>query len=92
MSAAVRFDPDWLRERFLSGLDRRITQLNALLATGRYEEARLLFHSLAGIGGTYGFPGVTALALEAERLCDRAVTADRAARLRTIVQVLAATN
>jgi hypothetical protein len=92
VSAAVKLDPHWLRERFFSGLERRVGQLNALLAAQRYEEAGLLFHSLAGIGGTYGFPAVTTLALEAERICGRAVTSDRSTRLQSIVEALAATD
>jgi hypothetical protein len=92
VSAAVKFDPHWLRDRFLSGLERRVGRLNDLLAEERYQEAGLLFHSLAGIGGTYGFPAVTTLALEAERICGRAVTTDRAARLQAIVDVLAVTG
>ena len=66
--------PDFLQQRFFAGLERRVAELRTLLDRNAAEDADLeiltrAFHSLAGIGGTYGFPQVTALAREAEHFC-----------------------
>jgi HPt (histidine-containing phosphotransfer) domain-containing protein len=57
-----------LRDRFLTGLERRVGELTAALAANDVETLTRQFHSLAGIGGTYGFPEVTELARRAETL------------------------
>jgi HPt (histidine-containing phosphotransfer) domain-containing protein len=58
-----------LRTRFLSGFQRRVDELHILLASDDLRAAERAFHSLAGIGGTYGFPLVTTLARRAEHHC-----------------------
>lgn len=61
-----------LRARFLSGFQRRIDELQQMLASNDLAGAERAFHSLAGIGGTYGFPEVTTVARRAERHCAKA--------------------
>jgi HPt (histidine-containing phosphotransfer) domain-containing protein len=63
--------PAALRERFLSGLQQRVDEMHAALATGDVQTLARQLHSLAGIGGTYGFMEVTELARKAERLAQR---------------------
>lgn len=69
-----------LQERFVTGLERRVAQLDDCLNTfrqcagGAVSESILDammrgFHSLAGIGGTYGFDEITDLARRGELLC-----------------------
>ena len=36
-----------------------------------------MFHSLAGIGGTYGFPQITDISRRCEQLCDIAIAETR---------------
>lgn len=67
--------PEFLQQRFFAGLERRVVELHALLDRPSLDEMDLetisrAFHSLAGIGGTYGFPLVTAVARDAEHFCD----------------------
>ncbi len=58
--------PEALRQKFLDGLVRRSDTIAALIGTGDADALYRAFHSLAGIGGTYGYPHVTALAREGE--------------------------
>jgi CheY-like chemotaxis protein len=44
----------------------------------RLASIRLEFHGFSGLGGTYGFPEVSALGREGERLCDAATAGDPA--------------
>jgi len=79
-----------LRERFVAGSGERLERIAQLLDlldhdpshAGSLRDLMLQFHGLAGSGSTYGFPRVSALGLEGERLCDacakeKAVPADR---------------
>lgn len=70
-----------LQERFVAGLDRRVAQLSANLATlagsagqssalETVEEMTRGFHSLAGIGGSYGFHQITDVARIGETACE----------------------
>lgn len=61
------------RHRFFPALDLRITRLDLLVGTaasgvftGVLEDLAMGFHSLSGIGGTYGYPRVTEIARAAE--------------------------
>lgn len=85
----------FLREKFFSGLSTRTRDMRAAIdalavsGSGEAEEriARM-FHSLAGIGGTYGFHEITFLAKAGEAasmLGERRGAAARIALLRTIV-------
>ena len=58
--------PEALRQKFLAGLVRRTDELDLLIESRDAEALYRAFHSLAGIGGTYGYPTVTALAREGE--------------------------
>jgi HPt (histidine-containing phosphotransfer) domain-containing protein len=58
--------PEALRQKFLAGLVRRTDELDLLIAANDGEAIYRAFHSLAGIGGTYGYANVTALAREGE--------------------------
>lgn len=89
----------FLRERFATGLSSRVTQMRECIdaVTQRQDpatEATLerLFHSLAGIGGTYGYPEITFLAKAGEDACrldDRRSRAARGALLHAIVDAIA---
>lgn len=70
-----------LKDRFLTGLSRRLERLNenyeVLVRETHAETARPAlhemvrgFHSLAGIGGTYGFPHITDLGTIGELTCE----------------------
>jgi diguanylate cyclase (GGDEF)-like protein len=67
-----------LRERFVRGSVERLERIAQLLDTlerdpadaGVLRDLMIQFHGFAGAGSTYGFPGVSALGSEGERLCD----------------------
>ncbi|HEY0139344.1 MAG TPA: Hpt domain-containing protein [Thermoanaerobaculia bacterium] len=61
--------PHILRAKFTVSLHRRVSELQEMLDQNDLVAAERAFHSLAGIGGTYGFPEVTTLARMAEHLC-----------------------
>lgn len=61
--------PEVLRAKFTVSLYRRIHELQEMLDQNDLIAAERAFHSLAGIGGTYGFPEVTNLARIAELCC-----------------------
>lgn len=87
--------------RFLEGLNRRADELtaysSALQQTEQLDAAMRLFHSIAELGGTFGFHLVTRISRRAETLCARALESgvklsveDRLVVLQTIVQLRAA--
>jgi chemotaxis protein histidine kinase CheA len=60
-----------LQQRFLVGLDRRLADLTMALDGAVDSDALMrMFHSLAGIGGTYGFPQITSISRSCETLCN----------------------
>ena len=67
-----------LRERFMRGSVERLERIAQLLHvierqpadTAALRDLLIQFHGFAGAGSTYGFPGVSALGSEGERLCD----------------------
>jgi diguanylate cyclase (GGDEF)-like protein len=67
-----------LRERFVRGSDDRLTRIEQLLDLLEADPANerclgdlmIQFHGFSGAGSTYGFPRVSALGNEGERLCD----------------------
>ncbi|HEX9983288.1 MAG TPA: Hpt domain-containing protein [Thermoanaerobaculia bacterium] len=79
--------PEYLKTRFLSGLERRTMELYSLIDVGDEDGIYRAFHSLAGIGGTYGFHEVTRLAREGE---EHSATGDRAAMRRIVERITAA--
>jgi HPt (histidine-containing phosphotransfer) domain-containing protein len=59
-----------LQQRFLLGLERRVSDLTTTLRGSADPESLMrMFHSLAGIGGTYGFPRITDISRQCELLC-----------------------
>ena len=59
-----------LQQRFLASLDRRLNEMTDLLSgTVEVEALMRAFHSLAGIGGTYGFPRITDISQRCEAMC-----------------------
>jgi hypothetical protein len=63
-----------LRQRFILGLAKRLPELETLIdSLGEQEESldltKRAFLNLGGIGGMYGFPEVTLLALAAAERC-----------------------
>ena len=66
-----------LHQRFTERLERRIGDLHSHLDRLSAEQDERTtehlmreFHSLAGIGGTYGYPEITELALQGESICN----------------------
>lgn len=67
-----------LRERFMRGSEDRLERIERFLDLLDQDpgDAQVLrdlmiqFHGFSGAGSTYGFPGVSALGAEGERLCD----------------------
>lgn len=67
-----------LRSRFLEGAERRLTEMTVELdGTAGADVLMLMFHSLAGIGGTYGFPRVSEISHTCEILCAAAMEETR---------------
>lgn len=67
-----------LQELFLGRLERRLSEASALI-DGDADPDRLMrmFHSLAGIAGTYGFQRITDISRDCELLCLSAIDAGR---------------
>lgn len=67
-----------LRERFVRGSDDRLARIEELLALLEADpggervlrDLMIQFHGFSGAGSTYGFPRVSALGAEGEKLCD----------------------
>lgn len=82
-----------LQERFRTRLVGRVEELERLIdamAAGdpaARDQLTLGFHSLAGIGGTYGYPDISSFARRGETLCRNG--APPAPRLRKLVEQIA---
>lgn len=69
-----RVDLSFLVPRFLARLDERLRRIDRALETidgltgEPVEDLMREFHSMAGIGGTYGFPDVSSLSRQGESL------------------------
>ena len=93
-----RVDLSFLVPRFLARLDERLRRVSASLdtisgLTGEPIESLMReFHSLAGIGGTYGFPEVTGLAREGELLASVALFEERPLRSAEMAALRAAVS
>ena len=59
--------PDALMQRFFARFDQRLIELTRLAHASDEDALALAFHSLAGIGGTYGFQEITIVARAAEQ-------------------------
>jgi chemotaxis protein histidine kinase CheA len=63
--------------RFLAGLARRVEELSALAAAlddrEKLDATMRLFHSIAGLAGTFGFHHLTTVSRGAEILCARSL-------------------
>lgn len=86
-----------LQQRFVSGLGRRLAQLKGEFAMLTDDSSRWMatadammrgFHSLAGIGGTYGFPLITAIARSGEVACGNMKTSPTAEELSNLSKIL----
>jgi HPt (histidine-containing phosphotransfer) domain-containing protein len=69
-----------LHQRFVTRLASRVVEMRDVLGRAASADVEALmhrFHSLAGIGGTYGYPEITRFALRGEQICAAAVEADR---------------
>jgi chemotaxis protein histidine kinase CheA len=67
-----------LQHRFLLGLELRLRDVATVLrGSGDPESLMRMFHSLAGIGGTYGFPRITEVSRRCESLCQKAIDEGR---------------
>ena len=59
-----------LQRRFLDGLKRRVADMAALLGGAADPKALMpMYHSLAGIAGTFGYPQITEISRRCEELC-----------------------
>jgi chemotaxis protein histidine kinase CheA len=87
-----------LQQRFLQGLQKRISQLQSDIESierrgpgeGSLDKMMHAFHSLAGIGGTYGFPEVTRTARAGELACQSAMENGDLQTIRAAFDALAA--
>jgi hypothetical protein len=79
------------QERFRESLDRWLFAITAELH-GDHDEATLAnaFHSLAGIGGTYGLPRVTDISRECEALCRHRLSSEEIADIESALGALRA--
>jgi chemotaxis protein histidine kinase CheA len=84
-----------LQQRFLTGLERRLGEIvNVLAGTHDTESLMRMFHSLAGIAGTYGFHRITDISRECEEFCvsamsdARTLTAEDVGRLQGSVEAI----
>ena len=68
-----------LQRRFLDGIERRLADMTVELDRAANADALMrMFHSLAGIGGTYGFQRITEISRRCESLCAAALEQRRA--------------
>jgi chemotaxis protein histidine kinase CheA len=68
-----------LQRRFLDGVERRLADMTTELDRAAGADALMrMFHSLTGIGGTYGFPRVSEISRRCESLCAAALKQQRA--------------
>lgn len=67
-------DPDLaeLVDLFIAELPERLAQLHHLLEAGNLVDLARFAHQLKGAGGSYGFPQVTPVAADLERLARQA--------------------
>jgi diguanylate cyclase (GGDEF)-like protein len=81
-----------LRESFVRGSENRLERIERFLDLLDRDpaDARVLrdlmiqFHGFSGAGSTYGFPGVSALGAEGERLCDALLKVKQAPQVREL--------
>jgi len=70
-----------LQRRFLDGVERRLADMATELDRSADADALMrMFHSLTGIGGTYGFPRVSEISRGCEELCAAATEEKRSMR------------
>lgn len=62
---------EMLQKRFAAGFERRIADLTGQAERGDFDALTLGFHSLAGIGGTYGHHDVTEVARDGEHFAEQ---------------------
>lgn len=87
-----------LRMRFLTALGGRVREMHETidlipdlrLGAAADEKLHRMFHSLAGIGGTYGFQEITFLAKAGEEACVAGERRDHAARIALLRSIVAA--
>jgi hypothetical protein len=63
------------------------SKTNVLAGTRDPESLMLMFHSLAGIAGTYGFPRITNISRECEEFCVSAISDSRTLTSEDIVRL-----
>jgi chemotaxis protein histidine kinase CheA len=74
MSAILTDRLSVLRQRFLEGLERRLDEMSSMLDGPADEDALMrMFHSVAGIAGTYGYHEITEISRGCELLCAAAL-------------------
>lgn len=63
-------DPDMAEiiEMFLGGLEERVTSLDSAFGTGNLTELASVAHQLKGAAGGYGYPIISSLAFDVEKL------------------------
>ena len=76
--SSLAADPDLaeLVELFIGELPDRLVQLNRVLEMGNLTDLARFAHQLKGAGGSYGFPQLTPVAAQLERLAKQAANED----------------
>ena len=78
-----------LQERFQAGLERRLDDIAGVLGGAREPESLMrMFHSLAGIAGTYGFHRITDISRECEDFCVGVMSESRSLRVEDVARLL----
>lgn len=66
----MKITREYLQQKFAENYVRRMSEAADLAAAADFDALHRAFHSLAGIGGTYGHPEITRLARRGEAFCD----------------------
>jgi len=78
-----------LQERFQAGLERRLDDIASALGGARDPESLMrMFHSLAGIAGTYGFHRITDISRKCEDFCVDVMSGSRGLGVEDVARLL----
>ncbi len=78
-----------LQERFQAGLERRLDEIACALGGARDPESLMrMFHSLAGIAGTYRFHRITEISRKCEDFCVDVMSCSRGLGVEDVARLL----
>lgn len=80
----VDADLEDLIPTYLSNLDKNLEKIAAAIASGDFEQCRVLGHNMKGSGGGYGFHDLSRYGKQIE---DAAKTSDKAEIQNTLTQI-----